>query len=159
MLPERFWSKVKKGAPTECWEWQGSRDEKGYGLFRYEGRLIRTLRLILISQGHDMTGKVGRHTCDNPPCCNPAHGIPGTNLDNIRDCIERGRRATTRGEQNNFAKLTEERVREIRRAYQKIPRSPGGYTKDGVLKQLAADFGVSYRNLMQIIRRETWTHI
>jgi hypothetical protein len=32
-----------------------------------------------------------RHTCDNGLCCNPRHLIPGTQIDNIRDKVERGR--------------------------------------------------------------------
>ena len=36
-------------------------------------------------------GKVVRHTCDNPLCCNPAHLILGTQGDNNRDTVSRNR--------------------------------------------------------------------
>lgn len=35
---------------------------------------------------------VVRHECDNPPCYNPDHLVPGTSADNVRDSIRRGRR-------------------------------------------------------------------
>lgn len=33
-----------------------------------------------------------RHTCDNARCINPAHLIPGTLSDNVRDRVERYKR-------------------------------------------------------------------
>lgn len=36
------------------------------------------------------------HTCDNPPCCNPAHLSLGTQAENLMDCIKKGRRKKTR---------------------------------------------------------------
>ena len=39
-------------------------------------------------------GMVVRHTCDNPLCFNPEHLVLGTQLDNIADCITRGRKTS-----------------------------------------------------------------
>ena len=36
-------------------------------------------------------GMIVMHTCDNPPCCNPAHLVLGTPKDNTHDAISKGR--------------------------------------------------------------------
>jgi DNA invertase Pin-like site-specific DNA recombinase len=54
------------------------------------------------------------HSCDNPPCVNPAHLRTGTDAENMRDVAERKRQA---GERNGFHKLTQEQVDEVRAAH------------------------------------------
>jgi len=63
--------------------------------------------------GEIPTGKVIRHTCNNSSCINPKHLACGTQKDNIQDEIIRG--TFVRGEKNGMAKLTKEKVLEIRK--------------------------------------------
>lgn len=98
----RFWSKVDKRGPDECWPWRGGRDDSGYGLFYFrdeDGKSKRTRAhrwLLGYLRGKPLILKPtgtedGCHRCDNPPCCNPAHLYVGTRKRNIADAVERSR--------------------------------------------------------------------
>jgi hypothetical protein len=114
----RFWSYVDRRGSDECWPWIGSRSRtaKGYGQFKALGVNMHANRIAYaLSTGHDPIGLVVRHTCDNPPCCNPAHLLSGTVADNNRDKMERGRHRTGNqaGTANPRAKLTDLDIRII----------------------------------------------
>ena len=91
----RFLSKVAVRDGDECWLWQGPINNQGYGRFViYQGgREFRRLahRYMLEMRGHDLVGRVVMHTCDTPRCVNPDHLRVGTQLDNMRDAITKGR--------------------------------------------------------------------
>lgn len=86
----RFWDRVAIGQPDECWEWQGSLRGDGYGQFYAHGKHRAVHRFA-----HYITTlewpPVVRHKCDNRRCCNPHHLEGGTQQDNMRDVVERGR--------------------------------------------------------------------
>lgn len=121
-IGERFWSKVdRSGGPDACWPWTASRRLNGYGQFgvRAEGkdlapalshRVAYELTNGLIPDGMHIC-----HSCDNPPCCNPAHLWAGSRKDNMTDCSSKGRVAKnpSHGEANGNSKLTEDDVRHI----------------------------------------------
>lgn len=82
-----------------CWEWTGARHQFGYGLIR-AGKPSGT-RLAQISV-HRLSAELWLgmspdsklwvlHKCHNPPCFNPEHLFVGTQSDNIRDAIAKGR--------------------------------------------------------------------
>lgn len=89
-VEDRFWSKVDKGGPDECWVWtatlsrgygwfylgdeQGDRVSKGMGAHRW--LYLRTIGPI--PEGLDLD-----HLCRNPPCVNPSHMEPVTRKENL----------------------------------------------------------------------------
>lgn len=93
----RFWSKVEVGRPADCWPWQAATSSAEYGRFKIDGVLVSPHRFAFelvngpIPQGPGYHGTVIRHTCDNSRCCNPAHMALGSQRDNVRDMIDRGR--------------------------------------------------------------------
>lgn len=54
------------------------------------------------------------HSRDNPPCVNPAHLRSGSEAENARDRLERGRERHLLGEDVWSSKLTGREVEEIR---------------------------------------------
>ena len=41
---ERFWAKVDRRGPDECWIWTAYRDPDGYGQFGLNGRNVKAHR-------------------------------------------------------------------------------------------------------------------
>jgi len=87
---KRFWDKVDKTG--ECWIWTASKYLNGYGQFRFDGKNWGAHRMAwLLTNGEIPDGMLVCHTCDNPSCIRPAHLFIGTQKQNMRDCIDKGR--------------------------------------------------------------------
>jgi len=137
---------------SDCWVWTGPKNNYGYGRYYIRGGRIIAAHRFAWERAHGVIpdGKVVCHSCDNPACCNPAHLFVGTQMDNIRDCISKGRKLIQRGESASAAKITEEQVREIRNRF-----ALGGVLK----KDLAAEFGLKPPSISLIISRVNWSHV
>ncbi len=48
-IESRFWPKVKKGDPEECWEWTASKNDGGYGIIGLGTRQQGTERAHRVS--------------------------------------------------------------------------------------------------------------
>lgn len=98
------------GGNASCWPWVGPVDRDGYGVVTRSGRAHRLAWQE--HHGRELTpAEVVRHSCDNPCCCNPAHLILGTQIENIDDRVQKGRSA--KGSSNGRAKLAAKTVIDI----------------------------------------------
>jgi len=88
------------------------------------------------------------HRCDNPLCVNPQHLFLGTQRDNVRDCMRKGRRSSRKGEANGRAKLTRSDVVQIRQLLQTC-------TVSSVAKQ----YGLATSHVSRIRLRQAWSTI
>jgi hypothetical protein len=146
-LEERFLEKTRRNDETGCLEWTGCKDKKGYGHFRYNGKVIRSHRVSwMIHRGDIPEGLFVCHTCDNPGCVEINHLWIGTDGENLKDMYDKGRRDQV-GENNGCSKLMWEKVEVIRIKY-----ADGGVT----MKQLAEEFGVSKSAIYRCINNINW---
>ena len=149
----RFWSKVDKtpgqGPNEDCWHWLGAPNRHGYGRLGLGGyrEVVATRIAYLIAYGIDAYPLNVLHRCDNPPCVRPDHLFLGDQLDNMRDCKEKGRIAS--GARQNawkmrHVKLTPETARYARALKDaKVPA-----------KKIAAELGISVHHVYKI--KEYW---
>ena len=145
---DRFWRKVRKAGPDECWEWQAAKNANGYGWFGYGSRPWGAHRWIFcVEKGMDLSGPLHVcHTCDNPGCVNSSHLFTGTAKDNMADAARKGRTARMPGDQNANAKLTRPLVQKALRRVKAGER----------ISSVAGDMGVSVGVISAAVNQRTW---
>ena len=95
----RFWEKVDRRSPTECWPWKKSRNRFGYGGFTSIHRRALRAHRVAFFLAYRLWPEVVMHSvCDSPPCCNPAHMKAGTHTLNIAERDAKNR--TARGDRS-----------------------------------------------------------
>jgi len=138
------WEVVDDG----CWNWRGGQDRDGYGLVRAVKLQMAVHRVAYeVWVGPIPEGLYVLHSCDNPPCVNPAHLRVGTQADNMRDMSLRGRSLT--GERGKNAKISAGDVVEIRRQHE------GGRSQ----ASLSREYGLSTTQVNMIVLRKQWTTV
>jgi hypothetical protein len=148
-IAERFWAKVTVAELDDCWEWQAARDTWGYGYFRVaHGDVMRRAHRVAweISHGPIPDGMLACHTCDNPPCVNPAHLFLGDDAANCADKVAKNRQSRTPphwGEASPGVKVSSEAVHQIRARY-----AAGGISQT----ELGRQYGISQTQVSRIVR-------
>jgi len=152
-LAARFSEKFIQGAADDCWPWTAAKGTHRRGnqtpyfqpKIRVDGKALTATRVAWeLYRGPIPSGLHVLHRCDNPVCVNPAHLFLGTNADNTRDKVAKGR--APRGEANSLAHLTEDVVRRVHDA-------------PGTCDDVAMRFGLGRSQVSRIRRGETWRHL
>lgn len=83
-LYNRFWDKVVDNGDS-CWEWLGSHNKGGYGLFWPQWRSTWTAHrfMFALEKGELIEGLEIHHTCNNPGCVNPDHLVQVSHRENL----------------------------------------------------------------------------
>lgn len=140
-MEERFWAKVRKS--EGCWEWTGTLHPKTrYGaILMPNGKKEPAHRMSYrLAHGEIPKGQKVLHRCDNPPCVNPDHLFLGTQQDNVRDCVQKGR---------NTSKLSRQQVEAMLKE-----RMQGARICD-----LAIRYGVKWCQVWKIVNGRQWKHV
>lgn len=135
-------------APSGCFNWKLFRNKKGYGRMKVDGQHRPAHRVSYqVFRKAVPEGLFVLHECDNPACVNPAHLFLGTNLDNVRDSVAKGR--NSRGERHGRSKLSDANIQEVTKRYS------GGES----IKNLSLAFNVTVRTMNEVLRGKSFKHI
>jgi hypothetical protein len=149
----RFWSKIDRRGPDECWPWIGYRDQRGGAKFNLGGRgkgTIQAQRFAwIIARGPIPPNRQVIHTCPTRWCMNARHLKPGTAVDRGGEAFRLGR--TPFGERHHKARLTAGEVRKIRACLNARSRPS--------LRAVAARFGLAPKHVSDIWKFRLWTHV
>ena len=147
---ERFLEKINKDDPSSngCWFYNNGKDRDGYGMISINDHPRKAHQISYMTfKGPIEKDKHVCHSCDNPSCINPVHLFLGTNKENMRDKINKGR-DRVRGEQNVKSILTDELVKQIL------------LEKDHLtIAEIARKHGLSWEHASAVIKRKIWRHI
>jgi hypothetical protein len=150
----RFARKIK---PCSCcWIWSGAKDGCGYGKlicgsretgwreFKSAHRLAYELFIGPIPFGLSVL-----HKCDVRACCNPAHLYAGTQKENVRDAVARGRWKPQSDSPEKRSALTRQDVVKLRAEY------ASGVKR----KELSKRYGIGLSGISHICKRRSWSNV
>lgn len=152
-----FWQNVDRSrSGSVCWPWIGDGvHEFGYGALYWEGRHTSAHR-VAYALGNGLTlealdNEVVRHLCpdgSNPACCNPAHLLRGSQLENMQDRAREGK--YMRGDAHFGTKLSDADLVKLREDYwlTELSRKP-------TLGELADRYGLAdWRYIHRLVHGE-----
>ncbi len=149
-VAERYERHVVRNGDASCWAWTGFK-HNGYGRIKTDnGRAAIGAHRVSYEKhiGPIPEGQCVLHRCDNRECTNPQHLFLGDVAANNRDRDSKGRQA--KGERNGVARLTDERVIELREVAKVSPTAA---------TLLGKHWGISNSGVRSVISRRAWRHL
>jgi hypothetical protein len=143
-VEKRFITKIgdstKEYNESRCKEWMGAKVRGGYGVFWDGNNYIYAHRFAyILRHGVIPDGLCVLHKCDNPSCVNENHLFLGTNQDNTKDMMDKGRwYGNIHLSQNEVNKIREESVNGKK------------------LSDLAEEYNLTYNEVNYIVRNLKW---
>jgi DNA-directed RNA polymerase specialized sigma24 family protein len=143
----------RSAGPDACWPFTGYTTTKGYGRIRVPGRRSAQAHRVAweVAHGRSAGKRLVRHTCDNPPCVNPAHLRLGTAAQNSADMVRRGRSLS--GEKRQRSKRADRAIARRKRAVREdaaVRLYLDGWTQDAV----AAEYGWTSGTVSRLLARK-----
>lgn len=150
-----------------CWLWLGNWTQNGYGAVKHSGRWLTGAHRLFyeLHRGEIPDGLLVCHKCDTPVCVNPDHLFLGTQSDNMRDKVRKGRHkirtrsaaapprarrdSVRKGAQVATSKLTEADVARMR-----LLRAEGW-----TYASLGNQFGVDKKTAIRACKGQQWKHV
>lgn len=158
-ISERFWRKVERRQPDQCWPWIGGIANTGYGQMskrRPDGSwtMVNSHRLSWAEHhGPVPDGLSVLHKCDNRKCCNPGHLFLGDQSANVADMVSKARHSF--GEASGrSAKITQQQADEIKAV---LAPYAGMRVRRGVVRDLALRYGISKSAVCLIGKGRNWS--
>jgi len=118
------WELIAKKGEDDCWEWQGYKNNTGYGNMTVSQKTYSAHRIVYFltyPNTIDVAAPKNKslkqfilHKCDNRSCCNPHHMTLGNYDDNNKDAKSKGRSNARRGSDHKNSKLTQEQAEQAR---------------------------------------------
>jgi hypothetical protein len=144
-LHVRFEQSILRLPIAACWLWTGDINNYGYARLLHNGRNYAGHRLAWnLYKGEIPHLMCVLHKCDVRLCVNPHHLFIGNEADNMRDCINKGRKPM--GSKHATAKLTEEQIASI-------------VIDDRAQRLIANQYGVSQSLVSMIKSGLRWKHV
>lgn len=119
---ERFFNKIRK-EENGCWNWIAAKRGNGYGAFKFKNKIVSSHRFsFMFFNNLEVIEKdiFVCHKCDNRSCVNPDHLFLGTQSDNMKDALRKGRLVIPleskfiKGSVPKNSLITKEKANEIR---------------------------------------------
>lgn len=185
-IRQKLLASIEEDKESGCWVWKKFRNRDGYGMMRIGGKKgfverVHRLSAFVFMEFDLESGLCVLHSCDNPACINPDHLFIGTQQDNVRDMVEKGRNKALSGKDHPWygRHHSENAKRKISAAlYGRQGSNVGSrngmakLTEEDVKKirrlhasgryyhrELAEMFGVSRATIGAVLSGRLWNHV